>query len=81
MTRRKAVRRFNIYREFNAIRCYDLFYAQPSYWETFRECYDALVTAGDLRGDYKVNITLENETMMVETESDWAIALLKWAHV
>jgi hypothetical protein len=81
MIRRTRVRRFMVYREFGAISCYDVHYARQSYWESFRVCYDALVTGGDLRGDYKVTITLGGETMIVENDGDWAIAFLKWPNV
>lgn len=81
MIRRVRVRRFNIYRDFGSIACYDRHFAAHSYWVSFRACYDALVTSGDLHGDYKVTIEFDGETLIVIDDGDWAIALLKWADV
>lgn len=79
--RRVKVRKFQIYQEFNSIACYDLFFAQHSYWESLRACYDSLVTNGDVSGRYRISITLLGETMILQDDGDWAIALLKWGHV
>lgn len=79
--RRVKARKFQIYQEFKAITCHDLYFGHHSYWSSLRDCYDAMVTNGDVSGHYKVTITLEDETLVVEDEGDWAVALLKWIHV
>lgn len=79
--RRIKVRKFQIYQEFNAIACYDLFFALHSYWSSLRDCYDSLVTNGDISGQYRVTIVLCDETLIVEDECGWALAFLKWGHI
>ena len=81
MNRRVRVSRFRIYRDLGVIACHQISNNRQRYWESFRACYDALVTSGDLRGDYMVTIEFDGETLIVENDGDWAIALLKWPNV